>query len=949
MWADILLSITMSVSEAIGCSYIEKKKKGKMLKELSKIISEHFEEFADSSLDCNDFYLLVKSKKFIEIMRNFFVSINDGMDRSHYIENVEQYIFDECTNINHNEVRTFLKKIEELYISHLHKIVEDYPGTYALFQLMTISHREVIGKILENERNIKKYFNALECKKIQIDDENIDLFHAVSEKEYGTIRFTGISGAERKREQNINEFYVENTFSYYGKEIEKLYNCGLEEIETIRLENFFDFGNKIVLIGGAGLGKSTTLNYLYCNYERMYEAYAVKIKIDLKEYAKEIGEKKKGLLWCITNEFSKRSKYVKLSFDEIQSVLSDYLDNGKCLVILDALDEIPTLAIRNKVRDEIAIFCGLYYLNRFIISTREAGYLRNRFDETFLHIKINQFSDYQIRKYSENWFKLYYNNLENFEEFWEKFEEEVKRAHCENIISNPIILILALVIFDIEKNLPTRRIEFYQKCIETFLTERENRKGAYVLEDKTKSILSVNLTLPKIAYYKFEHLKDNVGYKFIYSELENAVYNSIGVTDILNWASAVKQYIEYLIERTELVQEIDENIYDFAHKTFYEYFLAFYFCKTYENGELVNLLGTWIGDSNNDELARLIIEAVIQNNQPRQHDCVIEYLFHRLKTDSIIENRYDKMDIFLIIVDLYNHNMLQPKFYVDYNLFILYNSQYVDRINRGMFFRNRRSCERVQYDAKIIAELFHDIAIDKGDMLNVMDSLLYLNRDYKRHIITKERSEYIEHIISLFECIYQGNRKKEMKKEREKCEKELDYFLNDGIQYLHYYPQIFLAVITLSLQLDKKIDIEKLLACTFEKNDKFYNYTTPRILYKLLYKAKSEPDYLLLFLFSIIKCLHKRSNSVIEYVLRHGRHERFENEMEGVDLDKVVEFSYCIWKDLNETETYQEFKNRLVQRDLFMNEYDNLYEEIYLSYIEDEKGVLDERIKKSLH
>lgn len=156
-------------------------------------------------------------------------------------------------------------------------------------------------------------------------------------------------------------------------------------------------------------------------------------------------------MWCITNEFSKRSKYVKLSFDEIQSVLSDYLDNGKCLVILDALDEIPTLAIRNKVRDEIAIFCGLYYLNRFIISTREAGYLRNRFDETFLHIKINQFSDYQIRKYSENWFKLYYNNLENFEEFWEKFEEEVKRARCENIISNPIILILALVIFDIEK------------------------------------------------------------------------------------------------------------------------------------------------------------------------------------------------------------------------------------------------------------------------------------------------------------------------------------------------------------------------------------------------------------------------------------------------------------------------------------------------------------------
>lgn len=42
MWADILLSITMSVSEAIGCSYIEKKKKGKMLKELSKNFISNF-------------------------------------------------------------------------------------------------------------------------------------------------------------------------------------------------------------------------------------------------------------------------------------------------------------------------------------------------------------------------------------------------------------------------------------------------------------------------------------------------------------------------------------------------------------------------------------------------------------------------------------------------------------------------------------------------------------------------------------------------------------------------------------------------------------------------------------------------------------------------------------------------------------------------------------------
>lgn len=34
MWADILLSITMSVSEAIGCSYYRKKEKGKNAKRI---------------------------------------------------------------------------------------------------------------------------------------------------------------------------------------------------------------------------------------------------------------------------------------------------------------------------------------------------------------------------------------------------------------------------------------------------------------------------------------------------------------------------------------------------------------------------------------------------------------------------------------------------------------------------------------------------------------------------------------------------------------------------------------------------------------------------------------------------------------------------------------------------------------------------------------------------
>ncbi len=390
MCGEIILALGPSVLEAIGAKFLDHKSKTKVQNKLNEIINKQFESFADSSLDNDAFYNLIKSTRFIEIIRNYFFMVKDNQSVDEYRENIESLICEECKSATIIDVKEFIKKIEALYINSLRKIIEDYPGIYVSFQLMSISHREIISNIRDSQNELKRYLDNLENRKATISDENIKQYHTVTEKEFGEIRFTGIAGAERRKSQNINEFYVENTFSYFGKEIDRLYEYNFEEIESIKLKNFFDLGNKIILIGGAGLGKSTTLNYLFCNYEKLYDATALKLKIDLKEYAEEICEKKKGVLWCIANEFSKRIKYSGQTFEELQAIVAEKLNTGSCLVILDALDEIPTQALRNTVRNEIETFTSLYYLNRFIISTREAGYLKNRFDETFLHISKNQ-------------------------------------------------------------------------------------------------------------------------------------------------------------------------------------------------------------------------------------------------------------------------------------------------------------------------------------------------------------------------------------------------------------------------------------------------------------------------------------------------------------------------------------------------------------------------------
>lgn len=948
MWEDIVLSIGEAVVSAVSSNWLEKRKRDKFANRINILIDERMSKFADTSLDCNDFFAFVNSRKFKELVRNFFCSTKDGKSNSEYMDTIEKYLYEECPQISHVEARTFIHELQVLYIEYLHKIIEDSPEMSASFQLLTLSHRDILSKISESEETMMRYFKSLSSAEVQIDDEAINSYHDVCEKEFGTIRFTGISGAESKKTQNIEKFYIKNTFSFYPtKELENIYKYGLDSIEAIHLEDFFDYGSKIVLIGAAGLGKSTTLNYIFCKYEEMYKAFALKIKIDLKEYAHDIGDEKKDLLWCITSEFRKKIKRAKMSFEDTERLLTSYLENGKCLLILDALDEIPTQKIRNKVRDEIGNFCEIYYLNRFIISTREAGYLKNRFDDSFLHIKINEFDSKQIQQYSQNWYCSYYEQ-KGFKEFWKKFDEEVERARCHSLIRNPIVLILALIIFDIEKNLPNKRVEFYKKCIETFLTVREDRKAAYVLSEKTKNILGMDSVVPKIAHYKFSHINENVGYRFSYNELKEAVYEAIEVEDRINWSDSVKQYSEYLVERTELIRETDEDTLDFAHKTFYEYFLAVYFTKEIENDKLLVLLNEWIGDANYDELARLIVEVIIQNDEPRQHKIVMDYLFEQFSEQGEEKRLNNQLDVFIILADLYNHNMLQPKFHSKYHRAILYNPQYVEQANRFVRYNGRYSAVNVRYETNVLADMYCNDVLSEGRFANTLDSLFYLSKEYKNQICENMKEDYLSHIVNLFSLVkgmsVRNSRKENTKNANRKklFEAELKYFISEGMEYVLQYPQLYISIIDMMVLLEDFSNTEKMFDFTFIANRYFIDYTQPFILLCLVERAKGSASILLLLLIAIVECGRYRTNMLLGFLLDYRR-LREDDDVEHVK--SIQEVTVWIWELLNQSGGYDKFKGILLQEELYIDTYDNIYQQVYNDYCRYEQDKKDSRVE----
>lgn len=939
MWGDILISLGTGILEAGFTNYIKAKERKELQDKLNSTIKSEFIKYADSSIDTDEFYYVISSYKFKELLKKLFCSLEDSLGHNEYVNTVIDYIEIECPHAKRSDIRDFFKKVVEIYIAFLNKLIEKEPELNAMFQRLNLSNRFLISKLSERVDELIRYIDSTQNTTSPINDDVIKEYHHVCEKEYGIVRFTGISGAERKAEQKISKIYIKNTFSFYDVSLDGNYSTRINNSNPVKLENIFDFGNKVVIVGGAGYGKTTTLNYLFCNYEKIFNLFPLKIKIDLKEYAEDISTNKSDVLNCIIRQFIKKSKCSSSSYESVESFIADFLNQGKCLVIFDALDEIATQNARDIVRTEIANFCELYYLNKFIISSREVGYLKNKFDSSFIHLRINKFATSQIKSYCKNWYKIYKNrnyNKKEFEKFWEEFSKEAEKARCIKLIENPIILILALVVFDFDEKLPNRRIKFYKKCIETFLFEREERRGTIdKLNKNTRNILGMDSVLPSVAHYKYQKTNENVSYKFTNSQLKESIFNAIEVSSVIDWTSAVNEYIKYLIERAELVGEVDDDVYDFAHKTFYEYFLSLYFSMQLESNKLQRQLTKWIGDANNHELAQLIIEKIIESGDIFKQKEILEYLFNSIDSKEKFSKR---RDILFVITELYNGNILPPKYYDRYYMTLLSNGDLVYCENEREL---NKSIESIKYEDLELEMVYNQYVKDIPTFSKTLESLLYLNKTLKKKLLHNFfDKELLEKSLILLEY---ADIVKEHKKSYPNPEEALNYFFDENFGALKQCPLLVVSSIQTILLNESQdyINFEKLLFTELDKNEYFYKYSTPKKVFKLANMAMNSSEGFALFLLSIIVCSYTKTNVILGYIIDLNI-----NEENKENIKEIQTFAFWLWDLLNKDSDFEMFKDSLKTKNIYNEKYENIYQQSYDLYHRFGIGYKDHRIMR---
>ena len=330
----------------------------------------------------------------------------------------------------------------------------------------------------------------------------------------------------------------------------------------------------LMVLGSPGVGKSTFLRKMGLEalktggqLQRKY----IPVFIELKEFKGETLDLKQA----IATEFE------TCGFPAAADFTASMLDQGKLLVLLDGLDEVPTHNF-NQVIEHIEDFVDQYDQNGFVVSCRIAAY-KTSF-RRFTDVTIAEFDDDQIEQFIQRWFSSELDHQAGTAQiYWELLQHEENKA-AKELAQTPLLLTFLCLVYDRQQTLPNIRSKLYDKALDILLSEwaaqkRLERNPIYkdFHPDLEKQLLA------EIAHNSFERDQLFFSKDDIVPRMTDFLADTLDAPKSLDGAAVLKA-IE--VQQGILVERATDT-YSFSHLTLQEYLTALHIVDLQLTNELV--------------------------------------------------------------------------------------------------------------------------------------------------------------------------------------------------------------------------------------------------------------------------------------------------------------------------------------------------------------------------
>ncbi len=331
-------------------------------------------------------------------------------------------------------------------------------------------------------------------------------------------------------------------------------------------------GHNYAILGAPGSGKTTLLKHIALtlaapgNRRRKFNAPGfLPILLYLRDHAKSIKENPSILLaQLIRDQFENRQAQLPPA-----GWIEKELDRGRCLIMLDGLDEVADIETRKQVVVWVEKCMAAYGKNIFILSSRPHGYKTNTLANVTV-LLVRSFTTQQVEQFIKNWYLA--NEIMSFQKDDPGVREEARRG-AEDLIGrirststlsdlaiNPLLLTMITTVHRYRSSLPGRRVELYSEIFEVFLGKRQQARGMEVDMTPAQKIR----VLRQLAYSMMEkklRIIDRGDALRIINKPLSAVSPKIKGDEFL-------QNVE---NSSGLLVEFESGKYSFSHLTFQEH------------------------------------------------------------------------------------------------------------------------------------------------------------------------------------------------------------------------------------------------------------------------------------------------------------------------------------------------------------------------------------------
>lgn len=324
---------------------------------------------------------------------------------------------------------------------------------------------------------------------------------------------------------------------------------------TNTIENLIAIGDRLIITGTGGIGKSTMMKHFFQN--SIDSTYLVPILIELRNLNDSSNEGDIDLVDYIYKSIA------NFDFSAEKIYLEYSLEAGKNILLFDGLDEVKN-ELLNDVRLAIRNFGDKYNKCPIIVTSRPTDDFIGWNDYIEVSIcplsKIQALSLIKSLDFDKDIKENFYRDLD--EKLYENYED---------FASIPLLLTIMLITYDNNANMPNELHEFYEQAFSALFHTHDASKSGYKRDIATK--LSYDKFKRVFAYFCFQSFL-NKDYHF--TENKMLTYLSKSKEKFKNEASFNE--MDLLNDLTNSVCMIikDGLEYKFSHRSFQEYFAAVY-------------------------------------------------------------------------------------------------------------------------------------------------------------------------------------------------------------------------------------------------------------------------------------------------------------------------------------------------------------------------------------